>query len=88
MRTEPIIPQASASVIRMSEFDEAAASRSAADILRDNLENAQAQLRLQRRLARRAQRRVQDLDRAVENWQDLIDDYERVTGSTIDARRN
>jgi hypothetical protein len=62
---------------RVAEFDAVAASRSVAEVLRDNLEDAQAQLRLGQRLARRAERRVADLTRAVENWRDLLDDYER-----------
>jgi hypothetical protein len=75
-------------VFRMQEFDAAAATRTIADVLRANLEDAEAQLRVGRRVARRAQRRVTDLDRAVQNWQDLIDDYERATGSSMENRRN
>jgi hypothetical protein len=90
MRTDPSnhLDGASTPTIRMAEFDEVAASRSVGDILRDNLESAQAQLRLEQRLAGRAERRVLDLRQAVENWHELIDDYERITGSTLDARRN
>jgi hypothetical protein len=72
----------------MSEFDAVAGSRSVADVLRDSLENAEAQLRLERRRARRAERRVNDLTRAVDNWRDLIDDYDRIARSTPDNRRN
>jgi hypothetical protein len=75
-------------MFRMQEFDAAAAARTIADVLRANLEDAEAQLRAGRRVARRAQRRVTDLDRAVQNWQDLIDDYERATGSSLEQRRN
>jgi hypothetical protein len=75
-------------VFRMKEFDAAAASRTIADVLRANLEDAEAQLRVGRRMARRAQRRVADLDRAVQNWQELIEDYERATGSSREQRRN
>jgi hypothetical protein len=72
----------------MEEFDAIAASRTIADVLRANLEDAEAQLRFGQREARRAQRRVADLDRAVQNWQDMVDDYERATGSSLDQRRN
>jgi hypothetical protein len=75
-------------VFRMEEFDAVAASRTIADVLQANLEDARAQLRFERREARRAERRVADLDRAVQNWQDLIDDYERATGSSLEQRRN
>ncbi len=62
---------------RVAEFDAVAGSRSVAEVLRDNLRDAESQLRLQQRTARRAERRVVDLNRAVDNWRDLLDDYER-----------
>jgi hypothetical protein len=72
----------------MSEFDAVADERSVAEILQDNLESAEAQLRIQRRRAQRAQQRAQDLFRAVNNWHELIEDYELATGSTVEDRLN
>ena len=72
----------------MAEFDQVADARSVDEVLRAHLEDARAQLRLEQRMARRAERRVRDVARAVENWQDLIDDYERVTRSNLYDRRN
>jgi hypothetical protein len=72
----------------MSEFDAVADARSVAEILRDNLECAEAQLRIVRRRAERAQQRAQDLFRAVNNWHELIEDYELATGTTVGDRRN
>jgi hypothetical protein len=74
--------------LRMAEFDQASDARSVGEILQAHLEDARAQLRFEQRLARRADRRVRDLSRAVENWQDLIDDYERASGTTPRQRRN
>jgi hypothetical protein len=74
--------------LRMTEFDEASDARSVEEVLSAHLEDARAQLRFEQRLARRADRRVRDLSRAVENWQDLIDEYERTTRSTPRDRRN
>jgi hypothetical protein len=75
-------------LFRMPEFDSAHGQRSVGEILRDSLEDAKAQLRLERRRARRAEQRARDLDRAVNNWYELIEDYERSTRSTIDQRQN
>jgi cob(I)alamin adenosyltransferase len=72
----------------MAEFDAVAASRPVAEVLRANLEDAEAQLRFERRLARRAERRVNEVAQAVENWRHLIDDYERVAGPVADAHLN
>ena len=72
-------------LFRMPEFDTVTNQRTVGDILRDSLEDAEAQLRLERRRARRAERRAQDLARAVSNWHELIEEYER---STSDHRRN
>jgi hypothetical protein len=74
--------------LRMPEFDQASDARSVAELMHAHLEDARAQLRHEQRLARRADRRVRDLSRAVENWQDLVDDYERVTRTSIRERRN
>lgn len=73
---------------RVPEFDQIADGRSVSAALYDHLADAEAQLRLEQRHARRAERRVHDLTRAVENWQDLIDEYERVTRTTPHERRN
>jgi hypothetical protein len=73
---------------RMVEFDLVTGKRSVAELLRDSLEDAESQLRLERRRARRAERRAEDLSRAVRNWQEMIEDYERATASTIEDRRN
>ena len=75
-------------VFRVSEFDEVAQSWSIGEVLRANLESAEAQLRLEQRRARRAERRVKDLWRAVDNWHELIADYEQATNSAMDDRRN
>jgi hypothetical protein len=88
MTTERPMLEKPVRVFEMSEFDAVVESRSVADALRDNLADAEAQLRLQQRRARRAQRRVRDLTRAVENWHALIDDYERIARSTPNDRRN
>jgi hypothetical protein len=80
----PATPLPSA-LFRMPEFDTVTNERTVGDILRDSLEDAEAQLRLERRRARRAERRARDLARAVNNWHDLIDDYERSAGN---HRRN
>ncbi len=72
----------------MTEFDAVAESRSVAELLRDNLESAEAQLRIQQERAQRAQQRAQDLFRAVNNWHELIEDYERATSSSLADRRN
>jgi hypothetical protein len=74
--------------LRMTEFDQVSDARSVAELLQAHLEDAQAQLRFEQRLARRADRRVRDLSRAVENWQDLIDEYERATLTAPRMRRN
>lgn len=74
--------------LRMAEFDQASDARSVGELMHAYLEDARAQLRAEQRLARRAERRAHDLTRAVESWQDLIDDYERVTRSTPYERRN
>jgi len=73
---------------RFREFDAVAEERSVADILRARLEDAEAQLRVERRRARRAERRAKDLARAVNNWYELIEDFERTTNTTFDLRRN
>jgi hypothetical protein len=75
-------------VFRMEEFEAVAEGRSVADVLRANLESAEAQLRLSRRRARRAQRRADELDRAVHNWHEMLHDYEHATNSAPDARQN
>lgn len=75
-------------LFRMPEFDTVTEQRPVGEILRDSLEDAEAQLRLERRRARRAERRAEDLSRAVRNWQELIEDYERATTSTVEHRRN
>jgi hypothetical protein len=75
-------------IFRMEEFDAVAAERSIAEVLRANLESAEAQLRLGRRRARRAQRRADELDRAVHNWHELIHEYEQATKSAPDHRLN
>jgi hypothetical protein len=75
-------------VFRMSEFDAVAEARSVAEALRDNLESAEAQLQIQRQRAERAQQRAQDLFRAVNNWHELIEDYERATHSSTSERMN
>ncbi len=75
-------------VFRVSEFDEIVESWPVGDVLRANLESAEAQLRLEQRRARRAERRVKDLWRAVDNWHELIDVYEQATHSAVDDRRN
>jgi hypothetical protein len=75
-------------LFRMEEFDAVAAERSIAEVLRANLESAEAQLRLSRRRARRAQRRADELDRAVHNWHELIHEYEQATKSAPDHRMN
>ncbi|MGZ6995072.1 MAG: hypothetical protein ACXVIM_07655 [Acidimicrobiia bacterium] len=72
----------------MSEFDDVLDTRSVAEVLRVNLENAEAQLRLEQRRARRAQQRVHDLGRAVESWHALIAEYEQATSSSAADRRN
>jgi hypothetical protein len=72
----------------MSEFDAVAETRSVAEVLRDNLESAETQLRHAKRRVQRAQQRAQDLFRAVNNWHELIEDYELATQSTPDDRRN
>jgi hypothetical protein len=74
--------------LRMAEFDQVAEARPIAELLHAHLEDARAQLRFEQRLARRADRRVRDLSRAVEQWQDLIDEYERVTRTSPRERRN
>ena len=75
-------------VFRMTEFDAVAEARSVAELLRDNLESAETQLRIQQERAQRAQQRAQDLFRAVNNWHELIEDYERATSSSVEDRRN
>jgi hypothetical protein len=75
-------------VFRMAEFDAIAASRTIADVLRANLESAEAQCQVLERRARLAQRRAEDLRRAVRNWHDVIDDYERATNTTVETRQN
>jgi hypothetical protein len=75
-------------VFRMTEFDAIAATRSIGEVLQANLESAEAQLRVVQRKARLAQRRAEDLDRAVRNWHELIEDYERATGSALESRQN
>jgi hypothetical protein len=82
LETRPGLP------LRMAEFDEASEARSVAEVLQSHLEDARAQLRYEQRLARRADRRVRDLSRAVEGWLDLIEDYERVTRTSVRDRRN
>jgi hypothetical protein len=72
----------------MEEFDAITASRTIGEVLRASLEDAEDQLRIGRRRALRALQRVEDLDRAVQNWHELIADYEQTTGSTIEHRRN
>jgi hypothetical protein len=72
----------------MTEFDQVCDARSVAELLEAHLEDARAQLRFEQRLARRADRRVRDLSRAVENWQDLIDEYERATRTAPGMRLN
>jgi hypothetical protein len=84
--TVPTFP--SSAPFRVPEFDRVAADRSVGEALRNQLADAEAQLRFEQRLARRAERRVQDLSRAVENWQDLIDEYEARTRATPYDRRN
>jgi hypothetical protein len=74
--------------LRMTEFDQVADARSVAELLQSHLEDARVQLRFEQRLARRADRRVRDLSRAVENWQDLIEEYERATRTAPRMRRN
>jgi hypothetical protein len=75
-------------LFRMPEFDSEHRQRSVGDILRDSLEDAEAQLRLQRRRARRAEQRTRDLDRAVNNWHEMIEEYERSPRSTVGQHRN
>jgi hypothetical protein len=75
-------------IFRMSEFERVAASRSVSEILRANLEDAENQLQHERARAQRAQARADRLARAVENWHELVEDYERVTGSSLAERRN
>jgi hypothetical protein len=72
----------------MTEFDAVANDRSVAEVLRTNLENAEAQLAVVERRAERARRRADDLSRAVRNWHELIDDYERTTGVPLDVSVN
>jgi hypothetical protein len=72
----------------MSEFDAVADARSVAELLRDNLDCAENQLRIQRRRAERAQQRAQDLFRAVNNWHELIEDYELATHTKVEDRQN
>jgi hypothetical protein len=72
----------------MTEFDQASEARSVQEVLHAHLEDARAQLRVEQRHVRRAERRVRDLSRAIENWLDLIDEYERVTRTTPHERRN
>jgi hypothetical protein len=75
-------------LFRMPEFDTVNGQRSVGDMLRDSLEDAETQLRFERRRARRAERRAQDLVRAVNNWHEMIEDYERTAKSPIEQRRN
>jgi hypothetical protein len=84
---EPTTPRRGVQ-LRMAEFDQVSDARSVGEVLHAHLEDARAQLRFEQRLARRADRRVRDLSRAVENWQDLVDEYERVTRTTPSERRN
>jgi hypothetical protein len=75
-------------VFRMSEFDTVAAARSVSEMLRANLESAEAQLAVVERRAERARRRADDLGKAVRNWHELIADYERTTGAPLDVSSN
>ena len=88
MTTPPVTESEPRRVFRMAEFDAALASRTVADVLAANLADAETQLRSARRRARLAQRRADDLDRAVHNWHELIEDYERLTGTAVQQRTN
>jgi hypothetical protein len=75
-------------VFRMTEFDAVAGERSVAEVLRANLENAEAQLAVLERRAERARRYADDLGQAVRNWHELIADYERATGTPLEVSTN
>jgi hypothetical protein len=74
--------------IRMVEFDVVAQSRSVADLLRANLEDAEEQHRAAGRRARKAQKRYETLTLVVESWEELMADYERSTAAASLGRRN
>ena len=74
--------------IRMVEFDLVSQARSAAELLRANLEDAEEQQRAAGRRARKAQKRFETLSLVVESWEELMADYERSEASVALSRRN
>jgi flagellar biosynthesis chaperone FliJ len=62
-----------------SEFDQG--DRPQLEVLRNNLDDAQDQLRRATLRLERAQRRVRNLEVAAQSWKFLVAQYERATDS-------